>query len=83
LIVYYIRRASLINLTGLAGSTNTTGDDQKKLDVIGNDLFIAAMKSSGIVRVLVSGEEEDVMDLMSTHRPATQSPATPSMEAAT
>ncbi|KAK1811728.1 Fructose-1,6-bisphosphatase [Friedmanniomyces endolithicus] len=52
LIAYYIRRASLINLTGLAGSTNTTGDDQKKLDVIGNDLFIAAMKSSGIVRVL-------------------------------
>ncbi len=59
--MYYIRRASLINLTGLAGSTNTTGDDQKKLDVIGNDLFIAAMKSSGIVRVLVSEEEEDVI----------------------
>ncbi|KAK0302166.1 Fructose-1,6-bisphosphatase [Friedmanniomyces endolithicus] len=52
LIAYCIRRASLINLTGLAGSTNTTGDDQKKWDVIGNDLFIAAMKSSGIVRVL-------------------------------
>ncbi|KAK2819427.1 Fructose-1,6-bisphosphatase, partial [Arthroderma sp. PD_2] len=33
-IAYYIRRATLINLTGLAGSSNTTGDDQKKLDVI-------------------------------------------------
>ncbi|KAL2423497.1 hypothetical protein ABEF95_009723 [Exophiala dermatitidis] len=31
-IAYYIRRATLINLTGLAGSSNTTGDDQKKLD---------------------------------------------------
>jgi len=48
-------------LTGLAGSSNTTGDDQKKLDVIGNDLFIAAMKSCGKVRLLVSEEEEDAI----------------------
>ena len=60
-IAYYIRRASLINLGGLAGSSNTTGDEQKKLDVIGNDIFIAAMKSSGRVKVLVSEEEEDVI----------------------
>jgi len=60
-IAYYIRRATLINLTGLAGSSNTTGDDQKKLDVIGNDLFIAAMKSSGKVKVLVSEEEEEAI----------------------
>jgi len=60
-IAYYIRRATLINLTGLAGSSNTTGDDQKKLDVIGNDLFIAAMRSSGRVRILVSEEEENVI----------------------
>lgn len=58
-IAYYIRRASLINLTGLAGSSNTTGDDQKKLDVIGNDLFIAAMRASGKCRLLVSEEEEN------------------------
>jgi fructose-1,6-bisphosphatase I len=48
----------LINLTGLAGSSNTTGDDQKKLDVIGNDLFIAAMRTSGKCRLVVSEEEE-------------------------
>ncbi|KAL6717514.1 Fructose-1,6-bisphosphatase [Lecanora helva] len=57
-IAYYIRRASLINLGGLAGSSNTTGDDQKKLDVIGNDIFVAAMRSSGKCRLLVSEEEE-------------------------
>ncbi|KAI9693405.1 MAG: Fructose-1,6-bisphosphatase, partial [Bogoriella megaspora] len=60
-IAYYIRRASLINLSGLAGSSNTTGDEQKKLDVIGNDLFIAAMRSSGRVRILVSEEEEEAI----------------------
>lgn len=51
----------MINLTGLAGSSNTTGDDQKKLDVISNDLFIAAMKSCGKVRALVSEEEEEII----------------------
>ncbi|KAJ5544933.1 hypothetical protein N7535_006680 [Penicillium sp. DV-2018c] len=60
-IAYYIRRASLINLTGLAGSSNTTGDDQKKLDVIGNDIFIAAMRGSGKCRIVVSEEEEEVI----------------------
>ncbi|KAL1651930.1 Fructose-1,6-bisphosphatase [Diplodia intermedia] len=60
-ISYYIRRASLINLSGLAGSSNSTGDDQKKLDVIGNDIFIAAMKSSGKVRILVSEEEDEAI----------------------
>ncbi|GCB23647.1 fructose-1,6-bisphosphatase [Aspergillus awamori] len=60
-IAYYIRRASLINLTGLAGSSNTTGDDQKKLDVIGNDIFISAMKGSGKCRILVSEEEEEAI----------------------
>lgn len=48
-------------LTGLAGSSNTTGDDQKKLDVIGNDLFISAMRSCARVRLLVSEEEEDAI----------------------
>merc|ERR1712000_421934 len=60
-IAYYIRRATLINLTGLAGSSDTTGDDQKKLDVIGNDLFISAMRSCARVRLLVSEEEEEVL----------------------
>lgn len=61
-IAYYIRRASLINLSGLAGSANSTGDDQKKLDVIGNDIFISAMRSSGRVRILVSEEEDEAIE---------------------
>lgn len=70
-IAYYIRRATLINLTGLAGSSNTTGDDQKKLDVIGNDLFVAAMRSSGKCRVLVSEEEEEAIFFPNTQMPGT------------
>lgn len=50
-----------MNLTGLAGSSNSTGDDQKKLDVLSNDLFIAAMRSSGKCALLVSEEEDNVI----------------------
>ncbi|KAH8150143.1 uncharacterized protein LAJ45_05829 [Morchella importuna] len=60
-IAYYIRRATLINLIGLAGSANSTGDDQKKLDVIGNDIFINAMRGCGKVKVLVSEEEDEAI----------------------
>lgn len=38
-----------------------TGDDQKKLDVISNDLWIAAMRSCARVRLLVSEEEDEVI----------------------
>ncbi|KAH7359123.1 fructose-1,6-bisphosphatase [Plectosphaerella cucumerina] len=60
-IAYYIRRATLVNLTGLAGSSNVTGDDQKKLDVISNDLFIEVMRSSGKCALLVSEEEDEII----------------------
>jgi len=48
-------------LTGLQGTSNTTGDDQKKLDVIGDELFISAMRSSGRVRLLISEEQEEAI----------------------
>lgn len=60
-IAYNIRRSTLINLVGLAGTANTTGDDQKKLDVIGDEIFINAMKASGRVKILVSEEQEDLI----------------------
>ncbi|KAJ5658862.1 uncharacterized protein N7484_002511 [Penicillium longicatenatum] len=47
-IAYYIRRAPLINLTGL-------------LDVISNDIFISAMRGSGKCRILISEEEENLI----------------------
>lgn len=70
-ITYYIRRVTLINLTGLAGSSNTTGDDQKKLDVVGNDLFIAAMRTSRKFRLLFSEEEGNCIVFEESLKPAT------------
>lgn len=60
-IAHTIRRAELVNLIGLAGAQNFTGDDQKKLDVIGDDIFINAMKASKNVKVVVSEEQEDLI----------------------
>ena len=48
-------------LVGLAGSSNSTGDDQKKLDVIGNDIFVNAMRGCGKVKVLVSEELDEAI----------------------
>ncbi|KAK9449683.1 fructose-1,6-bisphosphatase class 1/Sedoheputulose-1,7-bisphosphatase [Limtongia smithiae] len=60
-IAHNIRRATLVNLIGLAGATNSTGDDQKKLDVIGDDIFINAMRASGKVKVVVSEEQDEII----------------------
>ncbi|CUS20286.1 LAQU0S01e03202g1_1 [Lachancea quebecensis] len=56
-----IRRAELVNLIGLAGASNATGDQQKKLDVLGDEIFVNAMRASGNVRVLVSEEQEELI----------------------
>ncbi|KAF8517576.1 fructose-1,6-bisphosphatase [Hysterangium stoloniferum] len=53
-----VRKARLINLVGLAGETNATGDAQKKLDVLSNDIMVNALRASGKTAVLVSEELE-------------------------
>ena len=42
-----MNRAGISNLTGLAGAANIQGEDQKKLDVISNDVFCNALRASG------------------------------------
>jgi Fructose-1-6-bisphosphatase, N-terminal domain len=40
-------------LLGLAGSANVQGEDQKKLDVLANDVFVNLLRKSGQCAVLV------------------------------
>lgn len=49
------RRAAL---AGLAGAANVQGEDQKKLDVISNEVFKNCLRSSGRTGVLASEEED-------------------------
>ena len=59
LITSAVQRAGVAKLYGLAGEVNSTGDDQKKLDVLSNDMMINALIHSGVCSVLVSEENEE------------------------
>ncbi len=50
--------SSSLGRYGIAGGTNVTGDQVKKLDVLSNDLVINMIKSSFSSCVLVSEEDE-------------------------
>lgn len=46
-IASLVQRAGISNMTGLAGAANIQGEDQKKLDVLSNDVFCAALARRG------------------------------------
>ncbi|XP_028980290.1 fructose-1,6-bisphosphatase 1a [Esox lucius] len=53
-----VRKAGIANLYGIAGSTNITGDQVKKLDILSNNLVINMIKSSFTSCVLISEEDD-------------------------
>ncbi|KAK9808592.1 hypothetical protein WJX72_000193 [[Myrmecia] bisecta] len=53
-----VTRAGVSNLTGLAGAANVQGEDQKKLDVVSNEVFCNCLRSSGRTGVIASEEED-------------------------
>ncbi|XP_058737004.1 fructose-1,6-bisphosphatase, chloroplastic-like [Vicia villosa] len=58
-IASLVQRANISNLTGTQGAVNIQGEDQKKLDVISNEVFSNCLRSSGRTGIIAS-EEEDV-----------------------
>ncbi|KAF8377165.1 hypothetical protein HHK36_030538 [Tetracentron sinense] len=59
---YEVDKAGLAKLIGLAGETNvqaSSGEEQKKLDVLSNEVFVKALVSSGRTCILVSEEDEE------------------------
>ncbi|KAG9444320.1 hypothetical protein H6P81_015660 [Aristolochia fimbriata] len=54
-----VNKAGLAKLIGLAGETNVQGEEQKKLDVLSNEVFVKALVSSGRTSILVSEEDEE------------------------
>lgn len=57
-IASLVNRAGISNLTGVAGAQNVQGEDQKKLDVVSNEVFKNCLSSSGRTGVLASEEED-------------------------
>jgi len=58
-----VRRAGISNLFGAAGDINVQGEAVKKLDVLSNELFINMLKSSYTCCLLVSEENETVIEV--------------------
>jgi fructose-1,6-bisphosphatase I len=55
----HVRYASLNNLQGDHATQNTSGDVQKKLDVIANDIMITLLTHTHSCNILISEENED------------------------
>jgi len=55
-----VRKAGIANLYGAQDSLekNESGDTQRKIDVLSNEIFINTLKSTQNVSVMVSEEEE-------------------------
>lgn len=58
-----VRKAGIAKLHGIAGDINVQGEEVKKLDVLSNDLFINMLKSSYTTCLLVSEENENVIEV--------------------
>lgn len=57
-----VQRAGISNLTGLedgGGSVNVQGEEQKKLDVLSNEVLKNALRFSGKMGVIASEEEDE------------------------
>lgn len=54
-----VNRAGLADILGEMGSTNIQGEDQKKLDVLANDLFIRALRAGEKCCGVASEELDD------------------------
>src|SRR5438046_8366357 len=51
-----VRRAGLTNVLGAAGSENTHGETQQKLDLLANDLLCRVLMNTGHLCALTSEE---------------------------
>jgi fructose-1,6-bisphosphatase I len=65
-----VRRAGVAgnDVLGKAGSSNVQGEDQKKLDVVANEVFKNVLRKSGQCAVLVTEEEEDPIFIEEPYR---------------
>lgn len=54
-----VNKAGLVDILGNAGNTNVQGEDQQKLDVYANDVFMKTLIDRNIVCGVASEEEDD------------------------
>jgi fructose-1,6-bisphosphatase I len=63
IVSHKINKAGLVDIVGYSGSTNIQGEDQQKLDIYTNDVFINAITNREVVCGVVSEENDDFIIL--------------------
>jgi fructose-1,6-bisphosphatase I len=58
-----VNKAGIVDITGAAGNQNIQGEEQQKLDVIANDIFITALSQREVVCGIASEENDDFIDI--------------------
>jgi len=54
-----VNKAGLVDITGAAGEMNIQGENQQKLDVYANEVFIETIRNRNIICGIASEEEDD------------------------
>lgn len=62
---YEVNKAGLVDILGAAGDVNIQGENQQKLDVYANEIFIQTLTKRNIVCGIASEEEDDFIAINS------------------
>jgi len=62
-----VNHGELIGVLGQAGSENVQGEDQKKLDILSNDVFLNSNEWAGHLAAMASEEMEDIYHIPSQY----------------
>jgi fructose-1,6-bisphosphatase I len=63
IVNYKVNKAGLVDITGDAGDTNIQGENQQKLDVYANKVFMQTLINREIVCGIASEEEDDYVTI--------------------
>ena len=66
MVNHEVNKAGLVDITGAAGEVNIQGEDQQKLDVLANDIFINSLVNREIVCGIASEENDDFITIKGT-----------------
>ncbi len=67
IVNYKVNKAGLVDITGDAGDKNIQGEDQQKLDVYANEVFMQTLINREIVCGIASEEEDDYVTIKGKH----------------
>jgi fructose-1,6-bisphosphatase I len=65
IVNYKVNKAGLVDIIGTAGAQNVQGEDQQKLDVYANEVFIQTLVNREIVCGIASEENDDFITVQS------------------